>query len=71
MKVAAMSRQTATRRWECTECGKLASQRTDLKKHIESLHLDLELPCDVCFMVFKTRHTRYAHLRTIHGICNK
>ena len=70
-RIAEMSAQTGKGRWECTQCGKLASQRTDLKKHIESFHMNLSLPCEVCFMIFKTRHTRFAHLRNVHGISNK
>jgi len=70
-RVAEMSRHLNSRLWECVACGKQAGQRTDLKKHIESMHLELVLPCRLCPNVFRTRHTRYAHLRSAHGISNK
>ena len=57
--------------YECSECGKKASQRTDLKKHIEAAHLALHLPCDICGEPFKTRHHRQNHMRRIHGMCFK
>ena len=70
-QVASLSRMVSNQCWECSDCGKRASQRTDLKKHIEAFHLNLYLPCDICGVAFKTRHHRLGHLRKAHGISSK
>lgn len=70
-QVASLTKRVSSNVWECSECGKQASQRTDLKKHIEAAHLDLQLPCDLCGIPFKTRHHRQNHVRTAHGFSSK
>jgi len=65
-QVAELTRKTGTNIWECLACGKTASQRTDLKKHIEAHHLNLCLPCDQCESVFSSRHVRQHHIRNMH-----
>ena len=70
-QIAEMSLQMSSKHWECTMCGKVSQQKSDLKKHIESLHLHLDLPCMLCPKVFRTRHSRFSHLRKIHGVSNK
>jgi transcription elongation factor Elf1 len=67
-RVAALTQKTSLNQFQCLECGKLASQRTDLKKHIEAAHLVLALPCHVCGQISKTRHGRQTHLRVHHGL---
>ena len=57
--------------WQCGGCGKQASQRGDLRKHIEAMHLSLCLPCHLCAAVYRTRHHRQHHLRTVHGLSMK
>ena len=59
------------RAWECLECGKRSSQRSDLRKHIEDMHLNLKLPCDICGDTFKSRHHRNNHMRNRHGMSFK
>ena len=54
--------------WQCYTCGKIASQRTDLKKHIEAVHLNLNLPCDMCDHISKTRHGLQIHIRACHKV---
>lgn len=34
-QVASLTKRVSSNVWECSDCGKQASQRTDLKKHIE------------------------------------
>jgi len=70
-QVAGLSKRCGPTAWVCTDCGKQASQRTDLKKHIEAAHLNLYLPCELCGTVFKTRHHRQSHMRTAHGMTSK
>jgi hypothetical protein len=67
-RVAELTQKTSQNQFQCLECGKLANQRTDLKKHIEAAHLVLALPCHVCGQISKTRHGRQTHLRVHHGL---
>jgi uncharacterized C2H2 Zn-finger protein len=67
-RVAELTARSATNQYQCLECGKVASQRTDLKKHIEAAHLQLALPCHLCGQIFKTRHGRQTHRRVQHGL---
>ena len=67
-QVAQLTRKAGLNVWECLSCGKTASKRTDLKKHIEAHHLNLCLPCEMCGSTFNSRHVRQSHMRTIHQI---
>ena len=70
-QVATLTRMLSSNSWECCNCCKKATQRTDLKKHIEAAHLNLYLPCHHCGEAFKARHLLLKHMRTFHGIFNK
>jgi len=70
-QVASLTRKVGSNVWQCLDCGKTASQRTDLRKHIEAAHLNLYLPCDMCGTVFKSRHGKQHHLRTVHNVKEK
>merc|ERR1719431_68667 len=50
--------------WECKECKKVASKKSNLKKHVE-IHLGVTFSCKYCGNVFKTRNTLYNHMSTV------
>jgi len=70
-QVEELSIRSSPTQWQCGGCGKQASQRGDLRKHIEAMHLLLSLPCHLCEAVYRTRHHRQHHLRTVHGLAMK
>ena len=42
--------------YQCIECGKASKVSTNLKDHIEAMHIQgLNLECDLCFKQFKSR----------------
>lgn len=67
-QVLNLSKMIHSQLWECRQCGKQATQRSDLKKHIEASHMNLTLHCDFCGDTFKARHHRQQHLRNVHGV---
>ena len=52
--------------YHCPHCDHNNRNRTDLERHIETYHLDLEYPCEYCDRVFKTRRRYQRHVRSHH-----
>ena len=52
--------------YHCPQCDHTNRNRTDLERHIETYHLDLEYPCEYCDRVFKTRRRYQRHVRSHH-----
>jgi KRAB domain-containing zinc finger protein len=50
----------------CETCGKRFANPNSLREHVE-LHLDQELHCDKCDMVFKRQLNLKRHVANIHG----
>lgn len=53
----------------CLACGKRSKQPSDLRKHIEAVHLELAIDCphNSCNYVARTRHLLQKHLRDKHS----
>ena len=47
--------------WQCKECNKYASTKSNLKKHVE-IHLEVSFNCRFCGGVYKTRNTLNKHI---------
>jgi len=53
--------------WQCIECGKTSRVSTNLKDHIEANHLgNLQIECNMCAKMFKSRGSLRAHVRSSH-----
>ena len=53
--------------WQCGGCGKQASQRGDLRKHIEAIHLNIPgLHCPHCSTFCASRNALRMHLYRKH-----
>jgi len=50
---------------KCDQCDFSTTNNTDLKRHIESIHLGITYPCDQCEAVFPHYNYLYAH-RLVH-----
>jgi len=54
-------------KWCCLICGKIASFRIDIARHIEAKHVSLpELVCDICGTSSKTRDSLRRHVTKFH-----
>lgn len=53
----------------CLACGKRSKQASDLRKHIEAVHLELAIACPFtsCSYVARTRHLLQKHQRERHN----
>ena len=50
----------------CTICGYGSAALTDVHRHIEAKHLDLQIPCKFCHKICKTRLNLTRHLKKFH-----
>ena len=52
--------------WSCSLCGYISNKTTNMYKHIERKHLNVNLYCEVCNRVFKSRDDLNVHKRLLH-----
>ena len=52
--------------WQCNACGHARERKTDIKRHIESKHIDMQLSCQYCDSVFKSSRGLNEHCKIIH-----
>ena len=50
----------------CNSCGFESKHQNDVKRHIESRHLELQYTCYYCSKVLKSRRNYQYHLRKHH-----
>ena len=55
--------------FSCTVCGKVATNRSNLKKHIENIHFPgfNTYTCRICYMQFDTKNKHNHHLSRVHN----
>ena len=53
-------------KFKCTVCGKIALQKPNLKKHIETHIEGLSIPCNNCHLSFRSRNSLYQHVSKEH-----
>merc|ERR1712025_214113 len=55
--------------WECITCGKTASGKNDIFRHIESTHVDSPgIDCYICGKHSKTRNALRKHIYVEHNV---
>jgi len=67
-EVAKLSMKRSASDLMCLACGKRSKQPSDLRKHIEAVHLELAIACPhtACSYVARTRHLLQKHFRDKH-----
>ena len=60
--------QTPDNEWCCSVCGKQAKSKTDITRHIESLHIENHpgYTCELCGVVKKSRNALRQHKNQSH-----
>ena len=56
--------------WQCTECGRESKYKTDITRHVESLHI-LDHPgyeCSYCGRIIKSKDAFKRHISTKHPL---
>ena len=61
------------RAWHCAVCGKTSNLKTDISRHVESVHIEDHpgLACDICGAVAKSREALRKHKSNVHKHTNK
>ena len=54
--------------WQCEECGYARERKSDVFKHIERRHIDVQVSCQYCDAVFTNRLSLKEHLKFRHGV---
>ena len=52
--------------YKCNGCGEVKTAHSNLRNHIESKHLALNLKCKLCHVISKTRRTFHDHIKYHH-----
>ena len=50
----------------CNACGFESKHQNDVKRHIESRHLELQYTCKFCGKITNTKHNLNRHIRKFH-----
>ena len=53
------------KKWHCLNCNKTSGNKSNLKRHIESMHIQAPVfQCEICKKLCKTRNNRDKHMKT-------
>ena len=53
--------------WTCNLCGKVSNDRSNLRKHVETIHTQgLTFSCKSCDKLFRSRKRVYHHMASMH-----
>ena len=52
--------------WQCNDCGYARERKSDVTKHVERRHIEMQVVCEICNAIFSSRvqlkeHTKYKH----------
>ena len=54
--------------WCCTDCDYVTNVPGNLKRHVESKHIDSNYSCDICGKQNKTKNALYMHKTRSHPL---
>jgi len=53
--------------WQCNDCFRTSNKKINIMEHIEASHVDSPgYNCDICYKVFKTKHSLRTHKNVKH-----
>ena len=61
------SKRFSHNKHSCDRCEKSFSQKSDLSKHIKSVHLIVQYNCDQCEKSFSRKGVLKEHIKSVHG----
>ena len=65
-KVYEFIKNLGTKEFQCTQCGKIASKKSNLVKHVETHIEGLSYPCKICGKTFRSRNILFHHKYALH-----
>lgn len=52
--------------WQCSDCAYNSKKSTDVRKHVERLHMDLKYYCSHCELTFRSMTDLRSHSKRVH-----
>ena len=65
-KVYEFIKTLGPKEFQCTQCGKIASKKSNLVKHVETHIEGLSYPCKICGKTFRSRNILFHHKYSFH-----
>ena len=53
--------------WSCTDCDYSSRRNSDVFKHVERVHLDLDYSCPICPNLYKCKADLRGHFNKVHA----
>ena len=54
--------------WHCDDCGYVRERKSDIVRHIERKHIDMQVACEYCETLFANRYALKNHLKSKHYV---
>ena len=67
-QILSMMHQTPLKKWRCSVCGKGSMYKTDISRHVESVHITDHpgYECSFCGAICKSKNSLRQHMNTRH-----
>ena len=65
-KMVAVQDNQGLKYWSCNDCNYMKRSKGDVFKHVERKHVDLEVHCVYCHLVYKSRPELLTHVKAKH-----
>ena len=65
-KMVAVQDNQGLKYWSCNDCDYMKRSKGDVFKHVERKHVDLEVHCVYCHLVYKSRPELLTHVKAKH-----
>ena len=52
--------------WQCNDCGYARERKSDVTKHVERRHIEMQVACDLCNAIFSSRQSLKEHAKYKH-----
>ena len=56
--------------WNCNVCNYARKRVSDVRKHIERKHINIQFQCEYCEAIVSSRENLKVHLKNRHNITN-
>ena len=65
-KMAQTVDEAGNKLWQCTDCGHARERKSDIQRHVERKHIEMQVACNLCGVVFSTRLSLKEHMKYKH-----
>ena len=52
--------------WQCNDCGYARERKSDVSKHVERRHIEMQVQCEICNSVFSSPQSLKEHMKYKH-----